>query len=170
VPQTAAELPVIAEASAVGPEFTNPQPAQDAALEGRNPSEPVAPIEESQKVPEAGVEGELPAPDSQPSTPAESAEVAVGADSKPAARWVAENVPLKAAEAFQSLEQEMLRAQENLPVMRGPAATEMAATPSVAVEPPAEATGKNGQTFAAAASAYSSWWPQARYLSRMRNG
>lgn len=157
VPQTAAELPVIAEASAVQPEFTNAQSAPGAAVDVRNPGEPVAPVEESQKVGQAErAQGELPRPDSPPATPAQFTAAAAGADVQPGARWVAENVPLKAEEASQSLEQEMLRAQENLSVNRDPSATEMAATSSVAVEPPAESTDKNGQAFAAAAAASSS--------------
>src|SRR5215469_12493733 len=86
VPQTAAELPVIAEASAPAPqEFTISQPAQNAAAEVRNPSEPVAPSEECQKIAEAGTaESELrPAPDSQSTTGADSADVSVRADSRP---------------------------------------------------------------------------------------
>jgi len=158
VPQTAAEMPVIAESSAPAPqEFTTPQPPESAAVEVRNPSEPVAPIEEPRKVaPPETAEGALHASDSEPPSAGESADVAVRADSKPAPRWVAENVPLKAEEASQSLEQEMLRAQESASVVRDPAASELAATPDAPVQPAAESRDKNGATFAAAASASSS--------------
>jgi CheY-like chemotaxis protein len=156
VPQAAAELPVIAEASPAAPqEFTIPQPAESAAVEVRSPSENVAPIPESPKVADAA-EGELQPPDPQPVTPAESAEVAVRADSKLATRWVAENVPLTAEEASQSLDQEMKRRQEKASVATDPAKTETARTPSAPVEAPAESTEKNGASFAAAASASSS--------------
>jgi len=154
VPQTAAELPVIAEASAAAQqEFTIAQPAESAAAEVPSPSEPVAPIEESLKVREA--EGELHDQDSQAVTPAEPADVPVQIDSKPAPRWVAENVPLTAEEASQSLDQEMKRTQENASVAAEPAKTETSAMPSAPVEAP-ESTEKNGASFAAAASASSS--------------
>ena len=157
VPQSAAELPVIAEASAAQAEFTIPEPAQNPTVEGQDSSEPVTASEESPKVAEAETaEAELHAPDAPPPTPAESADLAVPADSKSAPRWVAESAPLKAEEASLSLEQEMLRAQENPPVVRDTLPTEMAAAASAPVEPPADSTEKNGATFAAAASASSS--------------
>ena len=157
VPQSAAELPVIAEASAAQAEFTIPQAAGNPTVEVQDSSEPVPSSEESPKVAEAETApAELQAPDVPQATPAESADVAVRADANPAPRWVAETAPLKPEEASLSLEQEMLRAQENSSVVRDPVPTEMAATASTPVGPPAVSTEKNGATFAAAASASSS--------------
>jgi len=156
VPQSAAELPVIAEASLAQAEFTIPQPAQNPTVEVQDSKEPVPSSEESPKVAEAETAAaELHARDAAQPTPSESADPEVRADSKPAPRWVAETAPLKAEEASLSLEQEMLRAQENSSV-RDPLPTEMAATASAPVEPRAESTEKNGASFAAAASASSS--------------
>lgn len=153
VPQSAAELPVIAEASAAEPELIMPQPAQNA-VEGAL-GEPVAPVEGTQMAEAETARGELSVPDSEPPTAAESASPAVPADAHPAPRWVAENIPLKAEEASQSLEQEMLRAQENASV-EASATTEVAATPSAPFEASGEASEKGGAAFAAAASASSS--------------
>ena len=152
VPQSAAEMPVIAEASAPQPELAVPQPAQNAVEEVR--SEPVGPVEGSEKAAEAETTaGERSVLDSQPETAAVSP--AVPAEANPAPRWVAENLPLKAEEASQSLEQEMLRAQESAAVETA-ATSEVAQTPSAPLEAPARSSEKDAATFAAAASASSS--------------
>ncbi|HEX6803649.1 MAG TPA: response regulator [Terriglobales bacterium] len=145
VPQSAAELPVIADAVEIQHEFAPAESAPNAPAESVNPSE--AGSEELSRVesPDTTEVETEPAKES-PGVQQTPAQPPVQT-SRPEPRWVAQNVPLTGEESSISLEQEMLQAR---------AATQATPTASSETEsgPPREE--KTGAAFAAAAAAATS--------------